>query len=95
MSPKCSKARSCRLIGKLLCINCYNRQLEWLNGKNAGGIRPVTLARVRAAAGIDPTTSFGRCPCYPIADMDERGPRTGDIRGTEPDYAFPPFVSPS
>jgi hypothetical protein len=49
MSPKCSKARGCRLIGKLLCINCYNRQLEWLKGKNAGGIWPVTLDWVRTS----------------------------------------------
>jgi hypothetical protein len=33
-----------RLIGKHLCISCYNRQREQLVGKNAKGNKPVKLA---------------------------------------------------
>lgn len=45
-----------RLIGKHLCISCYNRQREYLIGKNAKGTKPVKLAplearRIRYRAG--------------------------------------------
>lgn len=30
-----------RLIGKMLCVSCYNRQREWLVGENAKGTKPV------------------------------------------------------
>jgi hypothetical protein len=33
-----------RVIGKHLCISCYNRQREQLVGKNAKGNKPVKLA---------------------------------------------------
>ena len=33
-----------RLIGKHLCVSCYNRQREYLLGKNAKGTKPVKLA---------------------------------------------------
>lgn len=33
-----------RLIGKHLCISCYNRQREVLVGKNSKGSRPIKLA---------------------------------------------------
>lgn len=37
-----------RLIGKHLCISCYNRQREFLVGKNAKGTRPVKLTALYA-----------------------------------------------
>jgi hypothetical protein len=45
-----------RLIGKHLCVSCYNRQRELLAGKNAKGTRPIKLAplslrRLRYKAG--------------------------------------------
>ncbi|TCG08854.1 hypothetical protein BZM27_09390 [Paraburkholderia steynii] len=35
-----------RLIGKHLCISCYNRQREYLIGKNAKGTKPIKLAKL-------------------------------------------------
>lgn len=32
-----------RLIGKHLCVSCYNRQREWVVGKNAKGTKPSKL----------------------------------------------------
>jgi hypothetical protein len=32
-----------RLIGRHLCISCYNRQLEWIKGKNSKGSRPTKM----------------------------------------------------
>ncbi|MGF6900383.1 hypothetical protein [Paraburkholderia sp. GAS348] len=37
-------ATASRLIGRHLCISCYNRQREQLIGKNAKGTKPVKLA---------------------------------------------------
>jgi hypothetical protein len=36
-----------RLIGKHLCISCYNRQREQVVGKNAKGTTPIKLAQLR------------------------------------------------
>lgn len=33
-----------RLIKGLICVSCYNRQREWVLGKNAKGCKPVKLA---------------------------------------------------
>ncbi|MEX3764416.1 hypothetical protein [Paraburkholderia phenoliruptrix] len=49
-----------RLIGKHLCVSCYNRQREYLLGKNAKGTKPVKLApleprAIRYMAGSVPT----------------------------------------
>lgn len=33
-----------RLIGKHLCISCWNRQREWIIGKNAKGTKPTRMA---------------------------------------------------
>lgn len=41
--PRCHKGTTRRLVGGLLCIGCYNRQREYLNGRNAKGTRPVKL----------------------------------------------------
>lgn len=35
-----------RLIGKHLCISCYNRSREYLIGKNAKGTAPIKLAKL-------------------------------------------------
>lgn len=32
-----------RLVGKTLCVSCYNRQREAIRGRNAKGTRPVKL----------------------------------------------------
>lgn len=37
-----------RLISKHLCISCYNRQAEWLKGKNAKGCVPSRMAQIDA-----------------------------------------------
>lgn len=33
-----------RLIGKHLCISCWNRQREWVIGRNSKGTKPVRMA---------------------------------------------------
>lgn len=33
-----------RLIGKHLCISCWNRQREWVIGKNSKGTKPTRMA---------------------------------------------------
>lgn len=50
MSPmmgQCVCARchrtSGRLIGKHLCVSCFNRQREWIIGKNSKGSKPVKM----------------------------------------------------
>lgn len=35
-----------RLIGRHLCVSCYNRQREWLIGYNAKGKPPVKMLRL-------------------------------------------------
>jgi len=50
-----------RLIGKHLCISCYNRQLEYIKGKNAKGappskMRPLARRTVRYFAAGEPVT---------------------------------------
>ncbi|CAE6693976.1 hypothetical protein R69619_00386 [Paraburkholderia nemoris] len=52
-----------RLIGKHLCVSCYNRQREYLIGKNAKGTAPIKLAkleprRIRYMAGKAPKTLY-------------------------------------
>lgn len=37
---------SMRLIGKMICVSCYNRQREWVIGKNAKGAKPVHMQRL-------------------------------------------------
>jgi hypothetical protein len=37
-----------RLIGKHLCVSCWNRQREWVIGKNAKGTKPVKLGGLHA-----------------------------------------------
>lgn len=50
-----------RLIGKHLCVSCYNRQREWLIGKNSRGTAPIKMQplyrrRIRYLAGGEPVT---------------------------------------
>lgn len=40
MCPRCCRL-SDRMIGKRLCVSCYNREREALIGKNAKGGRPL------------------------------------------------------
>jgi hypothetical protein len=49
-----------RLIGKHLDVSCYNRQLEYIKGKNAKGsqptkMRPLARRTIRYFAADDPT----------------------------------------
>lgn len=46
---RCHKGAT-RLIGRHLCISCYNRQREYLLGVNAKGTRPIKLAPLEARA---------------------------------------------
>lgn len=34
------------LIGKWLCVSCWNREREWVTGRNAKGNRPTKMARL-------------------------------------------------
>lgn len=48
-----------RLVGKHLCVSCYNRQREFLVGANSKGTAPLkvgqlTRRRIRYFAGQDP-----------------------------------------
>ena len=48
-----------RLIRRMVCVSCYNREREILIGKNAKGTKPIKLAtlaprRIRYMAGDDP-----------------------------------------
>ncbi|SAK98445.1 hypothetical protein AWB80_07521 [Caballeronia pedi] len=48
-----------RLIAKHLCVSCYNRQREYVIGRNAKGTRPTKLApldarRIRYMSGNSP-----------------------------------------
>lgn len=48
-----------RLVGKALCVSCYNRQREWLIGANSKGTAPTKMAplsrrRIRFLSGSDP-----------------------------------------
>ena len=57
------RAGATRLIGKHLCVSCYNRQREWLLGKNAKGTKPVKLApldprRICYMSGKAPKTLY-------------------------------------
>lgn len=50
-----------RLIRGMICVSCYNREREWLIGKNAKGTKPVKLMplghrRIRYMAGDRPHT---------------------------------------
>lgn len=50
-----------RLIGKHLCISCYNRQREWIIGRNSKGSAPSKMAplaarRIRFMCGGTPVT---------------------------------------
>lgn len=50
-----------RLIGKHLCVSCYNRQLEFIKGANGKGtkpskMRPLERRRIRYLCGGAPVT---------------------------------------
>jgi hypothetical protein len=40
--PRCRRGAT-RIIGNTRCISCYNREREWVSGKNAKGTKPVRL----------------------------------------------------
>lgn len=57
---RCHRGAS-RLIGKHLCVSCWNRQREFIIGKNSKGSRPTKMVplyprRLRFMCGDDPTT---------------------------------------
>lgn len=58
--PRCRKGSGRRLIGGRLCINCYNREREWLIGRNSKGSVPVRLNErfgiFRVGVILDPDT---------------------------------------
>jgi len=41
--PLCSRCHrsATRLVAKAICVSCYNRQREWVIGRNAKGTKPV------------------------------------------------------
>lgn len=45
MCGRCHRGAS-RLIHGHLCVSCYNRQREWLLGKNRKGSQPIKLGRL-------------------------------------------------
>lgn len=50
-----------RLIGKHLCVSCYNRSREWMIGKNSRGTAPIKFKplerrKIRFLAGGEPQT---------------------------------------
>ncbi len=44
--PRCGVGSGRRLIGGSRCISCYNREREFIRGKNAKGRRPVNIQRL-------------------------------------------------
>lgn len=50
-----------RLVGKHLCVSCYNRTLEFIKGQNSKGTKPtkvgeLTRRRIRYLSGPDPVS---------------------------------------
>lgn len=61
LSPICARCHNParRLIGKMVCVSCKNREYEWIRGRNAKGTRPTKLGalcrrRIRYLAGDEP-----------------------------------------
>jgi hypothetical protein len=55
LSNRCARCRhgsGRRLIGGKLCLSCYNRELEWLKGKNGKGTIPHKAASMLALRTI-------------------------------------------
>lgn len=68
---RCHRAGG-RLIGKMLCVSCYNRQAEVIKGRNAKGTAPVKVGplesrRIRYLHGGDVRSLVLRH----TVDMDE------------------------
>lgn len=60
MCARCHRTAG-RLIGKMICVSCYNRKREFFAGKNAKGTAPIRLAalhkrRIRYLHGPDVVT---------------------------------------
>lgn len=54
LCPRCRR-RCERMIGRRVCISCYNRQREFFSGRNAKGGRPrLVLEPVRIGVIVDP-----------------------------------------
>lgn len=58
LSPICARCHNParRLIGKMVCVSCKNREYEWIRGRNAKGTRPTKMGalcrrRIRYLAG--------------------------------------------
>jgi hypothetical protein len=52
--PRCRR-RSSRIIGGLRCVSCYNRQREFISGRNAKGTPPsIVLKPARIGLVINP-----------------------------------------
>lgn len=47
--PRCRKGAT-RMIGNRICVGCYNREREYLSGRNARGNAPV---RARPLGAVD------------------------------------------
>lgn len=45
---RCERGSGRRLVGKTLCISCYNRQQEWIRGANGKGSKPVKAVEALA-----------------------------------------------
>jgi hypothetical protein len=64
--PRCGRGTTRRLIGNRLDINCYNRQLEVMRGRNAKGRPPekLKLRKVRLGVVLDADTPERRVVVY-------------------------------
>ena len=45
--PRCGRGSARRLIGGRRCISCYNREWEFVRGRNAKGTRPIKAQLAR------------------------------------------------
>jgi hypothetical protein len=57
---RCEIPRATRLIGRLLCVSCTNRQMEIEKGRNARGLKPTMLQALNIYIYYDSKFVVGR-----------------------------------
>jgi hypothetical protein len=66
--PRCERGTTRRMVAGRVCINCYNRQLEWFKGRNGKGTVPVralgTLREFAIGVTLEPGTAHARNVIY-------------------------------
>src|SRR3546814_6998214 len=86
-----------RLIGARLCISCWNREREWIRGRNAKGnpptiklqwyevrmVAPGGLAGTRAVSGIEVQDLGAQEYAMRMAALDDAEGENGKERGRE------------